>query len=162
MAGLFLFHFWVTNSKLKDKKLHFELLTRWLNLLFFRFWATNSRLKTKKFSLNYWLEDCTFIFLLLSYEREVNIIAVPKWHGLPHSSMFFLYLVCFAVSIYVICTCVCWFLMAFASSTYYLLTRLPHAAQYSYNERQIELFRMKFEIWNLIVDRLTEPGLMSL
>ena len=156
MAGLFLFHFWVTNSRLKDKKLHFQLLTRWLNLLFFRFWATNSRLKTKKFSLNYWLEDCTFIFLFLSYEHEVNkwefIIAVPKWHGLPHSIMCFLYLACFAVSIYVIFTCVCWILMAFASSTWYLLTRLPYAAQYSYNGRQIELFHMKYEIWNLIVD----------
>ena len=36
--------------------------------------------------------------------------------------------------------------MAYASSTAYLLTRLPHAAQYGYNGRQIELFHMKYEI----------------
>ena len=41
----FLFHFRVTNSKLKNKNLHFELLTRWLNFYFFRFRVTNSREK---------------------------------------------------------------------------------------------------------------------
>ena len=56
----------------------------------------------------------------------------------------FLYLARFVVSTYVIVICVCWILMAYESSTTYLLTRSPHAAGlYNYNERQIELFHMK-------------------
>ena len=48
--------------------------------------------------------------------------------------------------------------MAYASSTTYLLTRLPHAGLYDYNGMQIDFF-----IWDaLIEDRLTGPGLMSL
>ena len=31
MIKLLFFHFRVTNSKLKDKKIHFELLTRWVH-----------------------------------------------------------------------------------------------------------------------------------
>ena len=34
--------------------------------------------------------------------------------------------------------------MAFASSTTYLLTRLPHTGVYNYNGRQIELFNLKW------------------
>ena len=33
--------------------------------------------------------------------------------------------------------------MAYANSTTHLLTKLPHAGLYKYNERQIELFHMK-------------------
>ena len=69
----------------------------------------------------------------------------------------FLYLARFVVSTYVIFICVCWILMAYESSTTYLLTRLPHAGLYNYNGRQIELFHMKW-----FVDRLTGPRLMSL
>ena len=38
----------VTNSKSKNKKFHFELLTRRLNFYFFYFRVTNSKLKNKK------------------------------------------------------------------------------------------------------------------
>ena len=55
----------------------------------------------------------------------------------------FLYLACFVVSKYVIFVCVCWILMAYDSSTTYLLTKLPHAGLYNYNGKQIELFYMK-------------------
>ena len=34
--------------------------------------------------------------------------------------------------------------MAFASSTTYLLTRLPHTGVYNYNGGQIELFNLKW------------------
>ena len=65
----------------------------------------------------------------------------------------FLYLASFLVSTYVIFISVCWILMAYASSTIHLFTRLqktfsshepkgewPHAGLYNYNRRQIELF----------------------
>ena len=71
----------------------------------------------------------------------------------------FLYLACFVLSTYVIFISVCWILMAHASSTTYLFTRLqktfsifdpkeewPHAGLYNYNGRQIELFHMKWFI----------------
>ena len=77
---LLIFYFRVTNSKLKNKKLHFELLTRRLNF-FFHFWVTNWKLKNKKlhselltcswniinFTLSYQLDGLTLIFLLSSY-----------------------------------------------------------------------------------------------
>ena len=69
----------------------------------------------------------------------------------------FLYLACFVVSIYVMYIWVYWILMAYASSTTYLLTRLqkklsycelkeewPHAGPYNYNGRQIELGHMEW------------------
>ena len=56
----------------------------------------------------------------------------------------FLYLACFVVSTYVIFILVCRILMAYESSTTYLLTGLPHAGLYNYNGRQIELFHMKW------------------
>ena len=34
--------------------------------------------------------------------------------------------------------------MVYASSTTYLLTRLPHAGLYNFSGRQIELFHMKW------------------
>ena len=49
--------------------------------------------------------------------------------------------------------------MAYASSTTYLLTRLPRAGLYNYNGRQIELFHLK---WFNCDCSLTGPGLMSL
>ena len=74
-------------------------------------------------------------------------IMVSKWHGLRTSFYYvFLYLACFVVSTYVIFIWVCWILMAYASSTTYLFTRLqktfsscklreewPHAGLYNYN-----------------------------
>ena len=56
----------------------------------------------------------------------------------------FLYLACFFVSAYVIFILVCWILMAYASSTTYLLAKLLHAGLYNYSGRQIELFYMKW------------------
>ena len=58
--------------------------------------------------------------------------------------LYFLYLASFAVSTYVIFIWVYWILMAYASSTTYLLTRLPHAGLYNYDLRQIELFHLKW------------------
>ena len=49
-----------------------------------------------------------------------------------------LYLACFVVSTYVIFIWVYWNLMAYEGSKTSLLTRLPHAALYNYNGRQIE------------------------
>ena len=60
--------------------------------------------------------------------------------------LYFLYLACFFVSTYVIFIRVYWILMAYASSTTYLLTKLPHSGPYNYNGRQIELFYMKWFI----------------
>ena len=68
----------------------------------------------------------------------------------------FLYLA-FVVSLYVMFIWVCWILMAYESSTTYLLTRLPHVGLYNSNGGQIELCHMK-----QFVDRLTGPRLMSL
>ena len=45
--------------------------------------------------------------------------------------------------------------MAYESSTTYLLTRLPHAGLYNYNEKQIEPFHMEW-----FVDRLIGPRLI--
>ena len=70
---------------------------------------------------------------------------------------FFLHLAWFVVGRYVIFIWVFWILMAYASSTTYLFTRLqktfnscetkeewPHRGLYNYNGRQIELFYMKW------------------
>ena len=90
----------VTNSKSKNKKQPLELLTRsqkiknfpssyklevekykislrvtnsMVKLLFFRFRVTNSRLKNKKLHFELLTRNsCTFIFLLSSYEHEVD------------------------------------------------------------------------------------------
>ena len=50
------FHFWVTNSKLKNKKFHFELLTQWVDFCF----STYKREvdKWKKFLEYYSLNVC--------------------------------------------------------------------------------------------------------
>ena len=40
----------------------------------------------------------------------------------------------------------CSILMAYESSTKYLLTRLPHAGLYNYNRRQTELFHVKWVV----------------
>ena len=70
--------------------------------------------------------------------------------------LYFLYLACFVVITYVILIWVYWILMAYASSTIYLLIKLqkkfisceskeewPRAGLYNYIGRQIELFHMK-------------------
>ena len=43
----------VTNSKLKNQKFHFKLLTQKLNFYFFYFRVTNSKLKNKKYTSSY-------------------------------------------------------------------------------------------------------------
>ena len=138
-----MFHFWVTKSKLKNK-----VTPR----------VTESRSKNKKNSL--WVTKLDG-WLLLSHfpvtnvklinEKNSLIIGVSKWHG--HA---FYYFFCFVLSTYVIFIWVCWILMAYVSSTTYLLTRLqkkfsiyepkkewPHAGLYNYNGKQIEPFHMK-------------------
>ena len=84
IVKLFLFHFWVTNLTLKNKKLPFELLTRidkylisleainsMVKLLVFHFWVTNSSLKNKKFHFELLTGWVHFYFSLSSYEFEV-------------------------------------------------------------------------------------------
>ena len=79
-----MFHFWVTNLTLKNKKLPFELLTRidkclisleainsMVKLLVFRFRVTNSSLKNKKFHFELLTGWVHFYFSLSSYEFEV-------------------------------------------------------------------------------------------
>ena len=133
---------------MKKKKVHFELLTRRLDFYFFTFEVLTRSWKIKSYISSYELHGCTFIFSLSSCEREVDkwknslIISVSKWHGMSHSTTF-LYLAWVAVSAYVISIWVCWILMAYASSTAYLLTRLPHEGD-NYNGREIELFHMKW------------------
>ena len=100
--------------------------------------------------------------LLFSYFRVTNgklmneknslITAVSKWPGLRLSITFFVFsLLC--CNTYVIFIWGYWILMAYASSTRYLLTRLrkklssceakeewPYVGLYDYNGKQIELF----------------------
>ena len=80
MVKLLFFHFRVTNSRLRNKKLHLALLTRWAHFYFVTFELRTLKLITEKISL---------------------IIVASKWHGLPHL-LRFLYLACFVVSTYVI------------------------------------------------------------
>ena len=71
------------------------------------------------------------------------IIAVSKWHGLPHSITSFVFsLLC--------CKYICDIYLSMLSfngsckfNNIYLLTRLPHASLCNYNGRQIELFHLK-------------------
>ena len=107
MAILLFFSFRVTNSKLKKKKFHFELLTRCVHFYFLTFEYECEVDKLKKFFKYYnfrmtWTASFYYIFL---------------------------YLACFFVSTYVIFIWVIWILMAYvqqqmASSTTYLFTRL--------------------------------------
>ena len=69
-------------------------------------------------------------------ESNSLIIAVSKRHGLRYSITFFVYSVLLFIW-------VCWILMAYASSTTYLLRKLPPASLYNYNGRQTELYYMK-------------------
>ena len=108
------------------------------------------------------LDECTFIFSLSSYEREVG-----KWKKFLKFYSFkmtwtasfhdvFMYFTRFVVSTYIFIW-VCWILMAYESSTTSLFTKLqktfsscepkqewPHASLYNYNGRQIELLHMKW------------------
>ena len=143
-SNFYFFCFRVTNSKLKNKKLHFRLLTRWLNWYFFLFELPTRGWKIKK------IDGFTFIFSLSSYEYEVDKLKQFLNYFIfktTCSALFyyiFLYLACFFVSTYVIFIWVCWILIAYASSTTCLLTKLPHAGVYNYNGREIELFYMKW------------------
>ena len=76
--------------------------------------------------------------LKLINEKNYLIIAVAKWHGR------FYYSACSVVNTYVVFIWVYWILMAYASSTAYLLTRLPHAGLYNYNGTQVEPFQMRW------------------
>ena len=144
-----MFHHSVTNSKLKNKKLQFKLLTWWVNFYFFCFWVTNWRLKNKKIHielLTWWVHFYFHFWVMnvkLISENNVLIIAVSKWHGLHYSILFFVFsLLCCKYICDIIW--VCWILMGYAGSTTYLLTKLPHAGLYKYNGRQIELFYIKW------------------
>ena len=132
--------------EVEKHKVTLRVTNSMVKLLFFRFRVTNSRLKNKKFhfELPTWWE-CTFIFSHSSCEREVDkwknylITAISKWHGLPHSIKFFVFslLCCKYICEFI---WVCWILMAYQSSTTYLLTRLKYAGLYNYNGRQIEIW----------------------
>ena len=119
----------------------------------------------KNFTLSYWLDGCTIILSLSSYEPEVDKLKkFLKYFSFKVTASFyyvFLYLACFVVSTYEIFIWVIWVLMAYVqqqmtSSTTYLFTRLQktsssceseeewqHAVLYKYNRRQTELFHMK-------------------
>ena len=134
-----------------------------VKLLFFRFRVTNSRLKNEENSLQVTNSMGALLFshfrvtnMKLIYEKNSLNITGLKWHGCV-ILLRFLYLVCFVVSTYVIFIWVCWILMAYATSTTYLFTKLhktlsscepkeewPHADLYHYNVWQIEPFHMKW------------------
>ena len=140
-----MFHFRVTKSKLKNKKLHFELLNQGQKIKKILFELLNSM-------GDFLLSHFPVTNVKLINEKNSLIIGVSKWHG--HA---FYYFFCFVLSTYVIFIWVCWILMAYVSSTTYLLTRLqkkfsiyepkkewPHADLYNYNGKQIEPFHMKW------------------
>ena len=54
MVKLLFFHFQVTNLRLKNKKIHFELLAQWVNFYFFHFRVTNVKLINEKKSFKYY------------------------------------------------------------------------------------------------------------
>ena len=112
--------FQVTNSKSKNKKFHFELLTQsWkilnfsssyqleVKLLFLRFRVTNSRLKNKKIHfelLTRWVHFFNhFPAMNVKLRNEKNSlnITVSKWQGLRHSIVFFF------VFNFLFCKCIC-------------------------------------------------------
>ena len=97
---------------------------------------------------------------MLQFQNDIDCIILLR---------FSLHLAWFAVGRYVTFIWVFWILMAYASSTTYLFTRLqktfsscetkeewPHRGLYNYNGRQIELFHMKW------FNRLTGSTVMSL
>ena len=65
MVKLLFFRFRVINSRLKNKKLHFELLTRWL--IFFHFRVRNVKLINEKNVRDPLEIDITLRFLRASY-----------------------------------------------------------------------------------------------
>ena len=139
MVKLLFFRFRVTQSKLKNKKIHFDLLTRWVHFYFLTFELRTWSWKWKKF-LKYYIFKMTW---------TASFYYV------------FLYLACFVASTYVIFIWVIWILIAYvqqkmAGSTF-LFTRLlktfsscepkeewPHPDLYKYNGRQIGLFHVKW------------------
>ena len=80
----FFFHFQVTNSKFKNKELHFELLTRWLNFYFFalELLTGSSKNKTFRFKLLTWWVHFYFLTFNLR-KREVD-----KWKKLLNHCSF--------------------------------------------------------------------------
>ena len=139
MVKLLFFRFRVTQSRLKNKKIHFDLLTRWVHFYFLTFELRTWSWKWKKF-LKYYIFKMTW---------------TPSFYYV------FLYLACFVASTYVIFIWVIWILIAYvqqkmAGSTF-LFTRLlktfsscepkeewPHPDLYKYNGRQIGLFHVKW------------------
>ena len=136
MVKLLFFCFLVTNSRLKNKKFHFELLTRWVHFYFVTFELTNMKLINAKISL---------------------IISISKWYGLTHSITFFVFsLLC--------CKYICdiYLSMLDFNSLYkfnIFINKINRMQVYII----IMKGKQNFFIWNgLAVDRLTWPGLMSL
>ena len=107
-------------------------------------------------------------------EKNSLIVAVSKWSFKMAWTVIlscFLSLACFVVSTYMIFTWVCSFLMAYASSATYLLTRLKKKFS-AYSQKRndhmqvyiiIKKGQYNFFIWNdLLVDTLTGSRLMPL
>ena len=74
---LLFFYFRVTNSKLKNKKIHFQLLTRWLNFLYFSckiyqitFEITDWKTEKKRSFILY-----TLHYTLQKYKQKGAVIA---------------------------------------------------------------------------------------
>ena len=67
MVRRLFFCFWVTNSRLKNKKFHYQLLTWWVHFYFLTF------------DLRTWSW----------YMKKSFNITVSKWHGLHRSIVFF-------------------------------------------------------------------------
>ena len=89
-------------------------------------------------------------------EKTYLIIAVSKWHGLPHSVTVFVFSLLCCKYICDIYLSVQDFNGLWKFSNIFLIG-LPHAGLYNYNGRQINLFYVKW-----FVDRLTGPRFMSL
>ena len=122
MIKLFIFFLCFTNSRLKNKKFHFELLTRWVHFYF----------------CNYLLRNVKLI-----NEKNCFIIAVSKRHGLPHSIMFFVFsLLC--------CKYICYIYLStlefngLCKFSNIFINKITTAGLYNYNGRQIELFHLKW------------------
>ena len=121
MVKILFFRFRVTNSRLKNKKFYFDLLTWWVHF-FCHIRVTNVKLINEKISLD---------------------IAVSKWHGLPHSITFFVRrLICWK------CICDIYLSMLdFNGSCKFsniFTNKITTADLCNYNGRQIKRFNLKW------------------
>ena len=74
MVKVLLFRLQVTNSKLKNKKIHFEILTQWLNFYFFHLRVTNSKLKSIKLHLKLLTRKLEKNKMLISYHKHSRFL----------------------------------------------------------------------------------------